>query len=202
MKSGTILSVLTALLLTTGLVLAQTGHDYRLTWSSLDGGGATFSSDGQYSLGGTIGQPDAGMLTRGKYSLVSGFWGAAGLMAPVEPSYGVEVTPAVQTRAGQPGVTVAYTLQVRCIGNVADTYDVAVSGNAWPAHAPATVGPLAAGEGQAMEVTVEIPGAAAYGASDTATINVTSQGDAAQSASATLTTIVRPAELFLPLILK
>ena len=30
-----------------------------LNWWTVDGGGATYSTGGSYSLGGTIGQPDA-----------------------------------------------------------------------------------------------------------------------------------------------
>jgi hypothetical protein len=40
----------------------------------ISGGGGT-STNGQYSLSGTIGQPDAsGAMTGGNYSLTSGFW--------------------------------------------------------------------------------------------------------------------------------
>jgi hypothetical protein len=55
---------------------SQTGGGYDLTWSTIDGGGG-HSSGGAYSLGGTIGQPDAGTLGGGKYQLVGGFWGGA-----------------------------------------------------------------------------------------------------------------------------
>ncbi len=55
---------------------AQTGGTYDLTWNSIDGGGATFATGGTYTLGGTIGQPDAGVLNGGTYTLVGGFWGA------------------------------------------------------------------------------------------------------------------------------
>ena len=57
--------------------LAQSGGDYDLTWSTVDGGGATCSG-GDYSLGGTAGQPDAGLLTGGDYALLGGFWAGAG----------------------------------------------------------------------------------------------------------------------------
>ena len=53
---------------------AQTGGGYDLTWNSIDGGGATFSTGGGYSLGGTIGQADAGAASGGAYSLNGGFW--------------------------------------------------------------------------------------------------------------------------------
>lgn len=57
------------------LATAQSGGGYDLTWSTVDGGGATFSTGGTYSLGGTIGQPDAGTLSGGSYTLGGGFWG-------------------------------------------------------------------------------------------------------------------------------
>ena len=43
--------------------------------TSLLGGGATFSTGGSYSVGGSIGQPDAGSLSGGLYHLNGGFWG-------------------------------------------------------------------------------------------------------------------------------
>jgi hypothetical protein len=47
---------------------------YDLTWYTIDGGGATFSSGGSYLLSGTIGQFDAGGLSNGAYTLMAGFW--------------------------------------------------------------------------------------------------------------------------------
>ena len=54
---------------------AQSGGGYDLTWSTIDGGGATWSTGDGYSLGGTIGQPDAGAMTGTGYTLCGGFWG-------------------------------------------------------------------------------------------------------------------------------
>jgi len=45
-----------------------------ITWWTVDGGGHTWSSGGHYTLGGTIGQPDAGYLAGGAYTLGGGFW--------------------------------------------------------------------------------------------------------------------------------
>jgi hypothetical protein len=56
---------------------AQSGGPHDLTWSTVDGGGWTFSTGGAYSLGSTVGQPDAGVLEGGAYTLVGGFWGGA-----------------------------------------------------------------------------------------------------------------------------
>ena len=53
---------------------AQTGGGYDLSWNTVDGGGATFSTGGAYSLGGTTGQADAGAMSGGSYSLAGGFW--------------------------------------------------------------------------------------------------------------------------------
>ncbi len=60
------------------LVHAQTGEGYDLTWSTIDGGGAMNAAGGAYTLGGTLGQPDAGAaMSGGGYTLVGGFWGGA-----------------------------------------------------------------------------------------------------------------------------
>lgn len=54
---------------------AQSGGSYRITRSVIAGGGATVSSGGQYTLGGTIGQSQAGSTApAGSYSLNVGFW--------------------------------------------------------------------------------------------------------------------------------
>src|SRR5438132_9237552 len=57
-------------------VYAQVGGGFDLSWSTVDGGGGTFSAGGPYSLGGTIGQPDAGSASGGQYQLNGGFWAA------------------------------------------------------------------------------------------------------------------------------
>jgi hypothetical protein len=64
------------LALTCSEALAQTGAGYDLTWNTVDGGGAMFSTGGGFSLGGTIGQPDAGLAETGGggYTLSGGFW--------------------------------------------------------------------------------------------------------------------------------
>lgn len=66
---------LALLLLPTAIVLAQSGGGYNLEWNTIDSGGHTFSSGGVYSVGGTIGQPDAGSVSGENYTLAGGFWG-------------------------------------------------------------------------------------------------------------------------------
>src|SRR5438552_3536974 len=57
-------------------------QSFDLSWHTIDGGGATFSTGGTFQLGGTIGQPDAGSFTTpmsgGTFTVVGGFWPAAG----------------------------------------------------------------------------------------------------------------------------
>jgi hypothetical protein len=50
---------------------------YALSWWTVDGGGHTRLSAGNYALGGTVGQLDAGVLAGPGYTLVGGFWGGA-----------------------------------------------------------------------------------------------------------------------------
>ena len=49
-----------------------------LSWHTVDGGGQTFSSGGEFDLGGTIGQADAGAaMSGGSFELRGGFWAGA-----------------------------------------------------------------------------------------------------------------------------
>lgn len=66
------------LLVWSGVALAQ---DFGLAWWTMDGGGETYqaSAGGQFTLGGTIGQPDAGLLAGGPYTLGGGFWAGGAL---------------------------------------------------------------------------------------------------------------------------
>jgi hypothetical protein len=73
-----------ARVLAVSTAMAQSGGNYNLTRNTVDGGGATFSTGASYTLGGTIGQPDAGTLSGGTYILGGGFWSA--VLAPVTPT--------------------------------------------------------------------------------------------------------------------
>jgi hypothetical protein len=62
------------------VLLSMTAHaQFTIDWYTVDGGG-TSGSGGPFTLSGTIGQPDAGILAGGK--LVGGFWA---LIAPLPP---------------------------------------------------------------------------------------------------------------------
>ena len=54
---------------------AQSGGPYTLSGTTIDNGGATFSTGSSSSLGGTTGQPEAGALMSGSsYMLSGGIW--------------------------------------------------------------------------------------------------------------------------------
>ncbi len=51
---------------------------FDLSWMEIDGGGEMFTTGGSFELSGSIGQPDAGVMTGGDFELVGGFWPGAG----------------------------------------------------------------------------------------------------------------------------
>src|SRR3954468_17786552 len=73
-RAGTILAGLLVLMAVAIPTFAQVGGGFDLSWNTVDGGGGTSSTGGVYSLGGTVGQPDAGNMSSGAYQLDGGFW--------------------------------------------------------------------------------------------------------------------------------
>jgi hypothetical protein len=75
--------VITLLIALPSFALPQSAPEavgYSIDWYTIDGGGATFSTGpGGYSLGGTIGQADAGSMSGSGYTLVGGYWGGAAI---------------------------------------------------------------------------------------------------------------------------
>src|SRR5258707_2491747 len=61
---------------------AAEAQTYSIDWFTVDGGGGT-STGGVYSVSGTIGQPDAGQMAGGNFTLNGGFWG---IIAAVQTS--------------------------------------------------------------------------------------------------------------------
>ncbi len=56
--------------------LAYFGGEFDLSWFTIDGGGGAESTGGDFALAGTIGQPDAGTMAGGVFSLSGGFQAA------------------------------------------------------------------------------------------------------------------------------
>jgi hypothetical protein len=80
-RSFALSAVLLCGLLVTGVAWTSSAS-YDLTWWTVDAGGGTFSTGGVYSLGGTAGQPDAGVLSGGVYTLAGGFWSGGAVALP------------------------------------------------------------------------------------------------------------------------
>ena len=60
---------------------AQSGNGYELSWTTMDaGGGTSASADSGISVSGTIGQPDAGSMAGGAYTLEGGYWDGRGVI--------------------------------------------------------------------------------------------------------------------------
>ncbi len=107
-KRAGVVTVLVMLLMAAASASAQT---YAVSWWTVDGGGTMAATGGTYSLSGTIGQPDAGVLSGGTYSLAGGFWGGAGSGSGVleaNLSVGLSDSPDPVTGLG----TVTYTIAV------------------------------------------------------------------------------------------
>ena len=66
-------------------VSALQAQNYSIDWFTIDGGGGT-STGGVFSVSGTIGQPDAGHMSGGNYTVDGGFWGIiAAVQTPGAP---------------------------------------------------------------------------------------------------------------------
>jgi hypothetical protein len=88
MKTG-LKIMLMALALTPLVAQAQTNCS--IDWFTIDGGGGT-STGGVYTVSGTIGQPDAGTMSGGNYSLTGGFWALYAVQMPGAPLLTIAVT--------------------------------------------------------------------------------------------------------------
>jgi hypothetical protein len=90
--AGAICKVLSFLIVLPCLCLQVKAQSYSIDWYKIAGGGGT-SSNGQYTVSGTIGQHDAGsVMTGGNYSLTGGFWSLAAVQTPGTPLLSIAQT--------------------------------------------------------------------------------------------------------------
>ena len=64
----------TTVILALALASAVLANGFTISRSTVDGGGEMFSTGGDFEMSGTIGQPDAGVLTGAGFQLTGGFW--------------------------------------------------------------------------------------------------------------------------------
>jgi uncharacterized membrane protein len=160
--------------------------DTLLTWTSHvhpEGPGQTVTLD----LAAYSGSSE--VIISFRYVAGNGWWAQVDQVRITETVYGLELEPAVAGSAGTPGETVAYTLTLTNMGNVADSFDITASEGSWEFEIPDTlIEDLEPGESATVWVNVLVPEDAAAGAIDAMTVTAASQGDPSESASSTLTT--------------
>jgi hypothetical protein len=77
---------------------------YAVEWYTIDSGGGT-SEGGPYRLSGTMGQPDAGTLSGGVYTLQGGFWpGLVASSASDVPTLFIQLVPQGVTVSWAPAI--------------------------------------------------------------------------------------------------
>jgi hypothetical protein len=103
--------------LLTGLLLALSAHSagaqsYSIDWYKISGGGGT-SSNGQFTLSGTIGQHDAGgPMVGGNYSLTGGFWSILAVVQSVgSPTMRIFLTSSNTAVVAWPASSTGFNLQ-------------------------------------------------------------------------------------------
>ncbi len=80
---------------------AQSGGRFTIVRSVIAGGGTTFSTGGNFTLGSTVGQPTAGLLTGTRYSVPGGFWITPSFLIFAPVKSGGNFTLSFETTAGK-----------------------------------------------------------------------------------------------------
>jgi hypothetical protein len=99
------------MLLASVLAVAAQAQNYAIDWYTIDGGGGT-SSGGIYSVSGTIGQPDAGRMSGGTFTLDGGFWSLiAAVQTPGAPLLRVVLSSTNTVVVAWPSPSTGFNLQ-------------------------------------------------------------------------------------------
>src|SRR5216117_2157775 len=94
-------------------------QSYSIDWFTIDGGGGA-STGGVYSVSGTIGQPDAGTMSGGNFTVNGGFWGIiAAVQTPGAPLLTIMRTTTNTVAVSWPSPSTGFILQENT--NVATT---------------------------------------------------------------------------------
>ena len=93
------------------LVASSPAQQFALDWFTIDGGGGS-STGGVYGISGTIGQPDAGRLSGGKFTLDGGLWGIIATVQTVSaPQLSIQLTATNTVMVSWPSPSTAFNLQ-------------------------------------------------------------------------------------------
>ena len=123
---------------------------------------------------------------------------SASLSTTVIGDYSLTLDPADASGSGNPGDTVVYTLTLSNTGD-ATTVDVTFSGNTWDVFLPVTSFDL--GDGESVDVRVEVTVAADASGGDSDTVSITATGLGGATDTSTLTTTAEGGLIFLPLVM-
>jgi hypothetical protein len=86
-------------------------QQYSIDWFTIDGGGGT-STGGVYSVSGTIGQPDAGSMSGGSFTLVGGYWAViSAVQTPGAPTLTILRTTTNTVAVTWPSPSTGFQLQ-------------------------------------------------------------------------------------------
>lgn len=90
--------------------LGANAQDYAIDWYTIDGGGGT-STGGVYTVSGSIGQPDAGTMSGGQFTLQGGFWSVIAVQTPGAPLLSVRYTTTNTVLVSWPKPAEGWTLE-------------------------------------------------------------------------------------------
>jgi hypothetical protein len=86
-------------------------QSYSIDWFTIDGGGGT-STGGVFAVSGTLGQPDAGKMSGGNFTIDGGFWGIiAAMPTPGAPLLSIARTTTNTVAVVWPSPSTGFTLQ-------------------------------------------------------------------------------------------
>ena len=129
MNSAKLLVLVSAVWLIACGALAQ---NYSIDWYKVAGGGGT-STGGTYTVSGTIGQADAGVMSGGNYSLVGGFWAIiSAVQTPGAPRLTITLTSSNAVIVSWPSPSTGFVLEqnlgVNSVSWVTNTQSVTDNG--------------------------------------------------------------------------
>jgi hypothetical protein len=108
---GGVYAIVIALAVLEFAVSTVSAQSYAIDWFTIDGGGGT-STGGVYTVSGTIGQPDAGHMTGGNFTLDGGFWSIiAAVQSPGSPLLRVVRTSTNTVVVAWPAPSTGFSLQ-------------------------------------------------------------------------------------------